>query len=163
MRSSAKRIITPLQSWDIFAQHIADRSHQASIERDRTTLEKFKSQFGWNIDLSLLLEEKHLALVLTNYGEEILWVNTGFTKMTGYTKKEALGRHPRFLQGANTSQYARKEIRTRLNNLDLVTHKILNYKKDGSPYLCDIKIFPLINRSEKVTHFLALESKAKTA
>ena len=99
----------------------------------------------------------------TDAAETIQWVNAGFTEMTGYSKKETIGRHPNFLQGEKTSSKTKKEVRTQLDAHQAVSHKILNYKKNGEPYMCTINIFPLRNDLNKVTHFIALEYKSKAA
>jgi PAS domain S-box-containing protein len=163
MRNPAQKIKTPLKSWDIFSQHLSERAHLARQEKDKILLEKLKSKHGWNIDLTSLLKQKHTALVLTNHSEEIQWVNIGFTTMTGYSKKDTLGRHPRFLQGESTSKQTKNTIRVHLDKREPVTKKLINYKKNGDAYLCDIRIFPLSNHTQEVTHFLALESKSKVA
>jgi PAS domain S-box-containing protein len=160
---ASKRNPTPLQSWDIFSQHLSERAHLARQKKDRELLEKLKSKHGWSIDLKNLLQEKHTALVLTDHSQEIQWVNTGFTTMTGYSKKDTLGRHPRFLQGEYTSKQTKNKIRMHLDKHEPVAKKIVNYKKNGEAYLCDIRIFPLFNHAQEVTHFLALESKSKVA
>jgi PAS domain S-box-containing protein len=161
MSTAIPKITTPLKSWDIFSQHLSDRAHQARLVKDRIALEKLKSKYGWSIDLNVLLKEKHTALILTDSYQEIQWVNMGFTTMTGYSKKDSVGRHPRFLQGTNTSEETKETIRMHLSKDEPVTKKLLNYKKNGEAYMCDIRIFPLFNEAKKVTHFLALESKTK--
>ena len=51
----------------------------------------------------------------------------------------------------------RKRIRTKLELLKPFTEVIVNYRKDNTPYKCEVKIIPLYK--EKVTHFLAIEKK----
>jgi hypothetical protein len=43
------------------------------------------------------------------------------------------------------------------NFLEPFTEVITNYRKDKTPYKCEVKIIPLYK--EKVTHFLAIERK----
>ena len=44
---------------------------------------------------SILITE----LTLEKPGPKIVYVNNGFTKMTGYSKEDAIGKTPRMLQG----------------------------------------------------------------
>ena len=77
--------------------------------------------------------------------------------MTGYSKKFAINKTPNFLQGENTLKTTKKRIRTKLELLKPFTEVITNYRKDKTPYKCEVKIIPLYK--EKVTHFLAIERK----
>lgn len=85
----------------------------------------------------------------------ILWVNNGFTEMTGYPKSEAINRNPDFLQGEKTSKAVILKIRNKIQQTKPFKTEIINYRKDGSVYNCEIRLFPLIGESS--LHFLALE------
>ena len=95
------------------------------------------------------------AIVITNRHQKIQWVNNGFTKMTGYSKKYAINKRPTFLQGKLTSDKTREVIRKHIHANKPFKEIIVNYRKDKTPYKCEISVFPLYN--EKTTHFVALE------
>jgi len=78
--------------------------------------------------------------------------------MTGYSKKFALNKTPNFLQGEATETETKKRIRTKLEHLKPFTEIIVNYRKDKTPYKCEVKIIPLYK--DRVTHFLAIEKKS---
>jgi hypothetical protein len=77
--------------------------------------------------------------------------------MTGYTKKEAINRTPRFLQGENTSLKAKKNIKQQLKSNTPFKEVIINHKKDNSSYKCEVKIYPLYNK--ETTHYIAFEKQ----
>jgi PAS domain S-box-containing protein len=52
--------------------------------------------------------------VLDPPGPLIQYVNPAFTRMTGYTAQEVLGRAPRFLQGPNTDRALLDDLRATL-------------------------------------------------
>ena len=83
-------------------------------------------------------------------------MNEGFFPMTGYTKDFAMYKTPKILQGKNTLDITKERIQLNLSKNKPFKEVILNYKKDGTPYECEVHIFPLQNR-KKTTHFLALE------
>ncbi|MFV7235185.1 PAS domain-containing protein [Flavobacterium sp. ZB4R12] len=37
---------------------------------------------------------------------------------------------------------------------------VLNYKKNGETYLCEIKAFPIFNAKGELSHFIAFEKAA---
>ncbi|WP_181452643.1 MULTISPECIES: PAS domain-containing protein [Algoriphagus] len=55
------------------------------------------------LDLELINTKSYKAIVLTDPSQFIIWVNSGFAQMTGYSRKYAVGKKPTFLQGKNTS------------------------------------------------------------
>jgi PAS domain S-box-containing protein len=124
-------------------------------------LEKFAKKFDWQIDLKKILLNDFEALVLTNVEREILWVDKGFEKMTGYTAQEVVGKKPTFLQGKNTQESTRLLFREKLALQIPFDITVTNYRKNGAEYLCKVQIFPLFNKHKKISHFLALEREIK--
>lgn len=124
-------------------------------------LRQFVRKFGWQAYLSKILRHDFEALILTNNEREILWVDKGFEKMTGYTAKEAIGRKPTFLQGKNTEESSRLLFREKLALEIPFEATITNYRKNGAEYLCKVKIFPLLNKHNQVSYYLALEQEIK--
>jgi diguanylate cyclase (GGDEF)-like protein/PAS domain S-box-containing protein len=90
-------------------------------------------------------------------GPTIVFVNEAFTRLTGYTAEEALGRTPRILQGKLTDKATKSRIKAALIKQVPIKEKILNYTKTGNPYWLDISLVPLRNDLGEVTHFAAIE------
>jgi diguanylate cyclase (GGDEF)-like protein/PAS domain S-box-containing protein len=90
-------------------------------------------------------------------GPEIVYVNEAFTRLTGYTAEEALGKTPRILQGPGTDPDARQRIHDALARGQPVRVEILNYSKTGEEYWLDLNIVPLRNDAGEITHFAAIE------
>lgn len=111
----------------------------------------------------MVLHEEYDALVLTLADENIVWVNNGFTEMTGYSKNFALGKRPTFLQGAKTSLTVKREIREQLESRHSFSGSIVNYRKNGETYLCQVKIVPIHDSNGVIINFLALERELLVA
>lgn len=132
--------------------HAAKHMMKADLERVQTFAKKFK----WHNDLEAAFNENdYEALIITDKNQNIIWVNEGFTKMTGYAKKDALNKTPRFLQGEKTSVQTKKRIKSKLALDKPFQEVIINHRKDNSTYKCEVKIFPLYN--EETTHYIAFE------
>ncbi len=147
----------PLMSWDIFSMANFNRRMEMERTLDIIKVKTFGKKLNWEGDIeSMIDKEQFEAILITDLNQKILWVNKGFTKMTGYSKEEALNKTPRFLQGEKTSVSVKQRIKERLGNDLPFKEVITNYKKNGSSYRCEVKIFPLYKNGNK-THFIALE------
>lgn len=153
-----KRATMPLLCWDIYTQFSLGNAYlnTSSVKsQEIAKLSNFASQFKWQNDIkSILNTNNYEALVLTDISKKILWVNDGFSKMTGYSKEFAKDKNPTFLQG-KASLEKRDVIRKKLASELPFKEVIINYKKDGTPYDCEIYIIPL--KADTTTHYLALE------
>jgi PAS domain S-box-containing protein len=148
--------VMPLLSWDIFINFYFENLRQFEKKSDRESINKLAKKFNWknNID-SLIDENEYEAIVITDMRQKIIWVNNGFTEMTGYPKNFALDKRPTFLQGEATSEETKAKIREHLRKDIPFKEVIINYKKDKTPYKCEVQIIPLVG--EKTTHYIALE------
>jgi diguanylate cyclase (GGDEF)-like protein/PAS domain S-box-containing protein len=90
-------------------------------------------------------------------GPEIVYVNPAFTRLTGYTPDEVIGKNPRILQSTGTDEATKRTIRQALEQKIPVRTTIKNYSKSGEEYWLDLSILPLKNSSGEVTHFVAIE------
>ena len=90
-------------------------------------------------------------------GPVIEYVNSAFTRLTGYLPEEVIGRSPRILQGPETDPATRRRIGEALRRGEPIREEILNYAKDGREYWLDLQILPLPGTDGRVTHFAAIE------
>ncbi|XP_016170051.1 phototropin-1 isoform X2 [Arachis ipaensis] len=87
----------------------------------------------------------------------ILYASAGFFKMTGYTSKEVIGRNCRFLQGAETDPDDVASIREALEAGKSYCGRLLNYKKDGTPFWNLLTISPIKDEDGKVIKFIGMQ------
>lgn len=100
----------------------------------------------------------NIAVILTDAQRRILWVNSGFTILTGYNLQEVIGRKPgRLLQGADTDPADVAHIRQALEAEISFQHEILNYRKNGEAYRCRLVIHPIFDTQRQLCNFIAFE------
>lgn len=102
---------------------------------------------------SILITE----LDLEKPGPKIVYVNDGFTKMTGYTKEEVLGKTPRILQGEKTDRHVLDRLKERLIEGQAFFGHTVNYRKDGSEFINQWDIHPLTNKNGEITHWVSYQ------
>ena len=91
-------------------------------------------------------------------GLPIAYVNPAFERITGYPAEEAIGRSCRFLQGADTGQDGLLEIRSAIRERREGHALLRNYRKDGTLFWNDLRIAPVRDENDAVTHFVGVQS-----
>ena len=99
-----------------------------------------------------------IAVILTDASRRILWVNEGFTKITGYLFAEVVGQVPgKILQGPKSEEESIEEIRNGLREMISFKSAITNYRKSGESYLCRLVIHPVFSENNELVNFIAFE------
>ncbi|MBL7994872.1 PAS domain S-box protein [bacterium] len=90
-------------------------------------------------------------------GPKIVFVNPGFSKMTGYTSEEVIGKSPRLMQGPNTDRKVLDRLKHCLENGEPFFGEAINYRKDGTEYFLEWHISPVRDAAGKITHFVSVQ------
>lgn len=94
---------------------------------------------------------------LESPGPSIIFVNPAFTKITGYTAEEVIGRNPRFLQGPNTDRTVLSKLRQTLEAGEVFYGEAINYRKDGTEFYNEWHIEPIWDTQGRITHYLGVQ------
>ena len=99
------------------------------------------------------------AVIISDVQGRIEWVNDGFTRISGHSLAEVLGRKPGdFLQGKASDPDAIASMREAIRRGVATNVEIVNYAKDGREYRLRIEITPLRDAEGRLTGFMAIES-----
>lgn len=90
-------------------------------------------------------------------GPRILYVNGSFTRMTGYTREEVIGKTPRILQGSKTDRRELDRLRKALETWQPCEITVINYKKNGEEFWIHMAINPVADKNGRYTHWVAIE------
>lgn len=77
--------------------------------------------------------------------DPVIYANRGFTAVTGYMEHEVLGRNARLLQGPETDPHAVREIGAAIEERRPFHGRVLNYRKDGTPFWNEMTISPVLD------------------
>ncbi|MGE3310233.1 MAG: PAS domain S-box protein [Limisphaerales bacterium] len=141
------------------APHDAHSAHTASDHQDSDPLGRLKALEAIVRPLELVAARTDNAVVLTDAKGVIEWVNEGFTRTTGYSLAEVLGRKPgTFLQGPETDPRTVAFIRESLRRGDGFSTEILNYRRDGRKFWVRMEIQPIRDAQGRILQYMAIES-----
>jgi diguanylate cyclase (GGDEF)-like protein/PAS domain S-box-containing protein len=90
-------------------------------------------------------------------GPRIIYVNRAFSRLTGFTAQEVIGKSPRFLQRKDADPTVRSRISAALTLGQPIREVIYNYSKEGRGYWLEMHIVPLKNALGEVAYFAAIE------
>jgi len=102
---------------------------------------------------SILITDAQLDLP----GPKIIFVNPAFTKMTGYTAEEVIGKTPRIIQGPRTDPIILSRVRQDLQRGEASEGEVVNYRKDGTEFILEWHVAPIRDASGTMTHFVAIQ------
>jgi PAS domain S-box-containing protein len=108
-------------------------------------------------ELALIaVERTRMPMVVTDPQKPdapIVLANQAFLDLTGYTAEEVLGRNCRFLQGPDTCAADVEKIRQGLAAGGDVDVELLNYRKDGSTFINQLAISPVIGKDGTLLYY----------
>ncbi len=90
-------------------------------------------------------------------GPRIVYCNAAFTKKTGYSEAEILGRTPRILQSSRINRQTLDKLRLALSRWEPVEVELLNCKKDGTEFWVELSIVPVANEKGWFTHWVSVQ------
>jgi PAS domain S-box-containing protein len=104
-------------------------------------------------DVVLITEAEPFALP----GPSIVWVNTAFERMSGYTAVEVIGLTPRILQGPRTSRTELDRLGAALSRWESCRVAVTNYRKDGRPFDVEFDVVPVADERGWFTHWVSMQ------
>ncbi len=121
--------------------------------------------------LATAIEQSTDSITITDNAGIILYMNPAFSRITGYTAAEAVGRHISFIS-QDRETIARFDTLWQSVSIDqAVTQKMTCHQKNGVPYLAKTTISQIVSRDGRnrnyvtvqrdVTHEVQLEAQLK--
>ncbi len=107
--------------------------------------------------LSQAVEQSPVMTVITDIDGNIEFVNSEFTRATGYTAEEVLGENPRILSSGQHDKAFYKDMWDTIKSGDIWTGELTNRKKNGVITWEKISISPIRDASGTITHFVAVK------
>lgn len=122
--------------------------------RDITERKKMENELQ---KLSQAVEQSPNTIVITDLDGKIEYVNTAFEIASGYTKEEAIGQNPRFIQSGKTPKNYYDDMWGNLINGKIWRGEFINRRKNGTEYIESVKVGPIYQSDGHISHYMAVK------
>lgn len=127
---------------------------RASSIRDVTARKAEETQLR---KLFAAVEHSPASIVITDLDANIEYVNPAFSRLTGYSLEEALGKNPRILKAGDQSDEFYKELWDTLIKGEEWRGEFHNKRKDGTLFWEMASISPIFDSHGNISHFVAIK------
>ncbi|MCF8284886.1 MAG: PAS domain S-box protein, partial [Sphingobacteriales bacterium] len=134
-------------------QFICIRTDITAKKNEEQQLRLLESVITNANDAVIISEAEPLDII----GPKIVYVNEAFTRCTGYTKDDVLGKTPRILQGPLTNRKELDRLKESLKKWQPCEIEIINYKKNGEPFWVNISVVPIADENGWFTHWISIQ------
>lgn len=97
------------------------------------------------------------AIVISDTKARILWVNSAFEEMSGYSYSEIIGKATSIFKSKRQSNGFYENLWNTINSAKVWRGEIWNRKKNGEEYLEEQSITPVTDDNLNITHFIAIK------
>jgi PAS domain S-box-containing protein len=155
---SLKGNTIPLISWGFSATFQTEIKNIVLDTHKISTLSQGQKWKKSDWDIRNKLAEK--VILITDAKLNIVFASHNMHKMNGYVEQDVLGKNPKMFQGKETILETSFEIREAIALQKPFVKQVLNYKKNGELYYCNIEGFPIFNKNGELVNFIAFEQAA---
>ncbi|MFH0781730.1 MAG: response regulator [Pseudomonadota bacterium] len=132
----------------------AARPAMMSVCRDISEKQRLESE---REILITAIEQAPVAIALTDPDGNIQYVNPAFEKISGYSGSELLGENPRILKSGRQDQKFYTDLWRTITGGQVWKGRMTNKRKDGSLYVEEATISPVLDNQGRVTNFVAIK------
>ncbi len=128
--------------------------HSVSIQTDITERKQDEAE---RARLASAVEQASEIFVITDLEGAIQYVNPAFERVTGYSAEEAIGQNPRILKSGEHDEAFYQNLWQTILSGNIWKGRIKNKRKDGSLYLEEAEISPVLDNVGAIVSFLAVK------
>ena len=103
------------------------------------------------------IEQAGEMIVITDSGGTIQYVNPAFERVTGYTRKEAVGQNPRMLKSGKQDRAFYGALWETISGGSTFQGRMVNRRKDGTLFTEESSIAPVRDASGRIVNYVAVK------
>ncbi len=135
--------------------HFGEQEYICTFIRDISARQQAESHLR---KLSRAVEQTANAIIITNLEGEIEFVNPAFTRITGYSESEVMGRSPSVLKSGKHSNAFYRQLWQTIKNGQVWQGEFYNRHRTGNYFWDSTTISPVRDAAnDQITHYLAVK------
>jgi PAS domain S-box-containing protein len=116
------------------------------------------NEYDISIDLyKQALEATADGVAITDLNGKIVWINSAYEKLTGYSLDEVKGKNPRILKSGKQDPSYYKKLWETIMRGEVWRGELWNKNKNEKLYLEEQSITPVKDNKANITHFIAIK------
>ena len=143
-----------IDKWYFINAYSPKKGYFATVFEDITKRKQAETEIN---KLSVAVEQSANTIVISDIEGNIEYVNPVFTKLTGYSAKEALGQNPRILNAGTQAKEYYAEMWQTISVGKIWEGEFHNKTKNGNFFWEHVIITPLKNDDGIITNYLAVK------
>ena len=147
-RTTIDLLMSPLKNEDGEVTHVIEAARDIT-ERKRVEQERER--------LLAAIEQAGEAIVITDPGGCIQYVNPAFEKTTGYRRSEVVGQNPRILKSGQQDDAFYRNMWTTISAGRTWQGRLVNRRKDGSLYTESATISAVCDSTGRILNYVAVK------
>ena len=122
-----------------------DKNANALLKNNISYLDSYKESI-----------DNNLIVTRTNIYGIIIFANSNFYKLTGYTEKEVIGKTHNIVRHPDSEDELFQNLWKTILSKKTWHGTVKNRKKDGSSYWVDTTVSPILNQHNEIVEFIAI-------
>ena len=131
---------------------LRERTHE--LQQEIAERKKAEAQLRLR---STALEAAANSIVIANPDLTVAWVNPAFTRLTGYNRREVIGKALNILQSDVHDTASYQNMLATIQSGQVWHGEMINQRKDGSLYTEEITITPIRSPGGEITHYIEIK------
>ncbi len=107
--------------------------------------------------LMTAIEQTLEAILVTDPSGIIQYVNPAFERITGFTRKEAIGQNPRILNSGHQSAGFYEDLWKTISTGGKWTGRFVNKKKNGTLFTDETSISPVVDEKREIINYVGVK------
>lgn len=138
----------------LYLMAVNNKNYFVCFFTDVTDMRYLKEELG---KLAMAVEQSANMIAITDGTGTIQMVNKAFSRITGYSKNEAIGMNMSILKSGHQTGFFYSNMWDTITNDGIWAGKMMNKKKDGSLYWDRSVITPIKNENGEITNFISIK------